>query len=122
MKSCLRAIQYFSKYIENLSTQTDVFKQLLKYKKTTGTGQRNTPKHLIYQEIKSRKHRVRHIIAPFDRTQTTDASTKGLGATLWQETENGYLKPIAFASRFFSESGKNTQLNEMQLLAVVWGV
>ena len=52
LKSFLGAIQYLSKYIENLSAQTDLLRQLLK--KTTGTGQRNTPKHSMEEgEISS---------------------------------------------------------------------
>ena len=53
---------------------------------------------------------------------TTDASTKGLGATLWQEQPDGKLKPIGFASRFLSDSEKRYAINELELLAVVWGL
>ena len=53
---------------------------------------------------------------------TTDASTKGLGATLWQEQDNGDLKPIAFASRFLSDTEKKYAINELETLAVVWGL
>ena len=52
---------------------------------------------------------------------TTDASTKGLGATLWQEQPNGTLKPIGFASRFLSDTEKKCH-NELELLAFVWGL
>ena len=38
--------------------------------------------------------------------KTTDASIKGIGATLWQEQHNRELKPIAFASRFLSDTKK----------------
>ena len=53
---------------------------------------------------------------------TTDASTKGLGATLWQEQPDGKLKPIDFASRFLSDTEKKYAINELKLLAVVWGL
>ena len=53
---------------------------------------------------------------------TTDASTKGLGATLWQEQPDGKLKPIGFASRFLSDTEKKYAINELELLAVVWGL
>ena len=53
---------------------------------------------------------------------TTDASTKGLGATLWQEQPDGNLKPIGFASRFFSDTEKKYVINELELLVVVWGL
>ena len=53
---------------------------------------------------------------------TTDASTKELGATLWQKQKNGNLKPIGFASRFLSDTEKKYAINELELLAVVWGL
>ena len=53
---------------------------------------------------------------------TTDASTKGLGATLWQEHSDGKLKPISFASQFLSDTEKKYAMNELELLAVVWGL
>ena len=53
-------------------------------------------------------------------TVSTDASTKGLGATLWQEQHNGKFKPIAFASTFLSDFEKNA-INDVELVAVVWG-
>ena len=43
-------------------------------------------------------------------------------ATLWQEQPDGKLKPIGFASRFFSDTKKNYAINELELLAVVWGL
>ena len=45
-----------------------------------------------------------------------------MGATLWQEQENGELKPIAYASRFLSDTEKRYAINELELLAVVWGL
>ena len=53
---------------------------------------------------------------------TTDASTKSLGATLWQKQPDGKLKPIGFASRFLSDTEKKYASNELELLAVVWGL
>ena len=45
LKSFLGAIQYSSKYIENLSTQMDLLRQLLK-KIMNESGHQNIPKHL----------------------------------------------------------------------------
>ena len=57
-----------------------------------------------------------------ENTLTTDASTKELGATLWQKQKDGNLKPIGFASRFLSDTEKKHAINELELLAVVWGL
>ena len=51
---------------------------------------------------------------------TTDASTKGLGATLWQKQKDGKLKPVGLASRYLSDTEKKYAINELELLAVVW--
>ena len=49
-------------------------------------------------------------------------SKKGLGATPWQEQPDGTLKPIGFASRFLSNTGKKYVIIELEPLAVVWGL
>ena len=63
-----------------------------------------------------------HYNAQSENIITTDASTKGLGATLWQKQKSGELKPIGFASRYLSDTEKKYAINELELLAVVWGL
>ena len=53
---------------------------------------------------------------------TMHASTKGLGATLWQKQKDGNLNPIGFASRFLSDTEKKNAISELELLAVVAGL
>ena len=62
-----------------------------------------------------------HYNSDYPNIITTDASTKGLRAMLWQEQPNGTLKPIGFASRFLSDTEKEYAINELELLAVVRG-
>ncbi len=52
---------------------------------------------------------------------TTDASTKGLGATLWQVDEHG-RRAVAFASSYLCRAEKNYAINELELLAVKWAI
>ena len=58
----------------------------------------------------------------YPNVMTTDASTKCLVATHWQEQPDGTIKPIGFASRFFSDTKKIYAINELELLAVVCGL
>ena len=58
----------------------------------------------------------------YPNIRTTDASAKGLGTTLWQEQPYGTIKPISFASRFLSDTEKKYAINELELLAVIWGL
>ena len=63
-----------------------------------------------------------HYSTSLPNTITTDATTNSLSATIWQEQHNGEIKPIVFASRFPSDTAKKHAINELELLAVVWGL
>ena len=60
-----------------------------------------------------------HLNSNYPNMITADVSTKGLGATLWQEQIDGKLKPIGFESRFLADIEKNNAINELEILAVV---
>ena len=45
-----------------------------------------------------------------------------MGATLCQKQKTGGLKPIGFASRYLSDTEKKYAINELEPLAVVWGL
>ena len=57
-----------------------------------------------------------------DNIVTTDASTTGLGITLWQKQDDGNTKPIAYGSRYLNETKNKYSIGELELLAVVWGL
>ncbi len=52
----------------------------------------------------------------------TDASIKGIGATLSQKQADGKLHPIAFASRSLNVAEKNYCITDLETLAVVWSI
>ena len=122
LKSFLGAIQYLSKYIDNLSAQTDSLRQLLKKDKDWLWTEDHTQ---AFENLKQKITEIpclAHYNSDYRNIITTDASTKGLGATLWQEQPDGKLKPIGFASRFLLDTEKKYAINELELLAVVWGL
>ena len=47
-----------------------------------------------------------HYAKDKDNIVTTDASTTGLGITLWQKQDDGNTKPIAYGSRYLNETEK----------------
>ena len=122
LKSFLGAIQYLSKYIDNLSAQTDTLRQLLKKDNEWIWTEEHTA---AFEKLKQKITEIpclAHYNSDYRNIITTDASTKGLGATPWQEQPDGNLKLIGFASRFLSDTEKKYAINELELLAVVWGL
>ena len=63
-----------------------------------------------------------HYAKDKDNIVTTDASTTGLGITLWQRQDDGNTKPIAYGSRYLNDTEKKYSIVELELLAVVWGL
>ena len=121
-KSYLGAIQYLSKYIENLSANTDALRKLLKKQNEWIWTDEHTKAFNKLKEDITKIPCLAHYNAQNENIITTDASTKGLGATLWQKQKDGNLKPVRFASRYLSDTEKKYAINELELLAVVWGL
>ena len=122
LKSFLGAIQYLSKYIENLSANTDVLRKLLKKQNEWIWTDEHTEAFNKLKEGITKIPCLAHYNAQNENIITKDASTKGLGATLWQKQKDGNLKPVGFASRYLSDTEKKNAINELELLAVVWGL
>ena len=61
-----------------------------------------------------------HYAKDIENTVTTDASTTGLGITLWQRQDDGNTKQIAYGSRYLNDTKKNDSIGELELMAVVW--
>ena len=81
LKSFLGAIQYLSKYINNLSAQTDSLRQLLKKDNEWIWTEEHTA---AFENLKQKITEIpclAHYNSDYPNI-TTDASTKGLGATL----------------------------------------
>ena len=81
LKSFLGAIQYLSKYLENLSAHTDFLRQLLKKSNDWEWTEKHTE---AFNQIKEKITKIpclAHYNSNYPNILTTDACTKGLGAT-----------------------------------------
>ena len=63
-----------------------------------------------------------HYAKDKDSIVTTNASTIGLGNTLWQKQDNGNTKPREYGSRYLNDTKKKHSIAELGILAVVWGL
>ena len=81
-KSIVGAIQYSSKYIKNLSTNTDILQKLLKKQTAWICTEEHTKSFNNLKNCVTRIPCLAHYNAKKDNKLTTDASTKCLGAAL----------------------------------------
>ena len=119
VRSFLGSVQYLAKTIRNLSVKSEPIRRLLK--KRSKWSWRNEQQN-AFDQIKSdilNITRLKHYDENAPTILSTDTSTKGLGATLWQENENGRL-PVAVASRFLNNAVRSYVTNDSELLAGKW--
>ena len=110
-----------AKYLPKLSERTDRLRKLLKKNEQWKWGpEQETDFNRIKQMLTEGPCSAHY--AKKDNIVTTDASTTGLGITLWQKQDDGSTKPIAYGSRYLNETEKKYSIGELELLAVVWGL
>ena len=114
------AIQDLSKCIENLSANTNILRKLLTKQNEWKWTEDYTNAFINIKEYIINIQCLAHYNAINENILTTDESTKGLGATLWQRQKDGNFKPVGFASRFLSDTEKKYAIIDLELLAVVW--
>ena len=83
LKSFFGAIQYLSKYIENLSEQTVILRKLLKKDTEWKWTEEQTKAFENLKQTITEIPCLAHYNSDYPNIITTDASTKGLGATQW---------------------------------------
>ena len=122
LKSFLGAIQYMAKFLPKLSEQTDRLRNLLKKNEPWKGGDEQQKDFKKIKQMLTEGPCLAHYAKDKDNIVTTDASTTGLGITLWQKQDDGNTKPIAFGSRYLNDTEKKYSIGELELLAVVWGL
>ena len=125
LKSFLGAIQYMAKYLPKLSERTDRLRKLIKKNEHWKWGPEQETDFNRIKQIKQMLAEgpcLAHYAKQKDNIVTTDASTTGLGITLWQKQDDGNTKPIAYGSRYLNETEKKYSIGELELLAVVRGL
>ena len=122
LRSFLGLVNYYSKFLPNLSTTLAPLHQLLqaKAKWTWGKAQREAFKEAKSQLTSS------GVLIHFDPHKelilSCDASPYGVGAVLSHRMVDGSEKPIAFASRSLSSAEKRYAQLEKEGLAIIFGV
>ena len=122
LKSFLRLINYYGKFLPNLSTVLFLLYSLLQ-KETKWTW--NDVQQKLFDKVKSLLASD-CVLVHYDPSEEVivacDASPYGVGAVLSHREANGQEKPIAFASRSLAVAEKKYSQLEKEGLAIVFAV
>lgn len=114
--------EFYSKFVPHFATKTHNLRQLLKDKASFGWTEETE------EEFRTIKADISTAIPlnGFDQRAmsilTTDASERGLGAVLMQETMEGEVSTISFAPRALSPNEQKFSVVEKEMLAAVWAM
>ena len=122
LKSFLGLLNYYAKFLPQLSTLlAPLYSLLQKNKQWTWGGEQEK----AFLEAKAQLTSPR-ILAHYDPEKelvlSCDASPYGVGAVLSHRMDNGSEKPIAFASRSLAPAEKRYAQLDKEALAIVFGV
>ena len=122
LRSFLGLVQYYDKFIANLSSQLYPLYQLLKANvKWNWNAQCNK----AFKEAKQRLMEA-PVLAHYDPSHpiklAADASVYGIGAVILHCYQDGSERPIAFVSRTLTVAEKNYVQIDKEALALIYGV
>jgi len=122
VKAFLGLVNYYSKFVENMSSKAGALYYLLKSNSKFIWGKaQEVAFNRIKESILSNKVLI-HYNTELELVVACDASPVGLGAVLSHRFSDGTEKPIAFASRTLTECEKRYAQIDKEALALVFAV
>ena len=118
--SFLGAIQYYSRFLKDMSTLIEPLNRL-----RTGEWKFETEERNCFDELKKRlmSHDVLIFYDPLLPIRVDcDASSYGLGAVISHVDKNGIDRPIEFISRRLTETEKKYSQIDREALSIVWSI
>ncbi|CAB0032516.1 unnamed protein product [Trichogramma brassicae] len=118
----LGTCNWLQEYVPRLATTLAPLTDLLREKRGlrwTGPAQR------AFEEVKTALNHPLRLARPLKNEKyilQTDASSRGMGAVLFQQPEGEGRRIIAYASAKFSVTEEKYHCNEQECLAVVWAI
>ena len=122
VRSFLGLINYYHRFLPNLSTAVHPLNQLLeKNHKWKWTEQCEAAFHKVKEMITSEQV-LTHYDPSLPLRLACDASPVGIGAVLSHVMSDGTKRPVAFASRTLTKTEQKYAQIDKEALSIVWGV
>ncbi|KAG8323166.1 hypothetical protein J6590_108572 [Homalodisca vitripennis] len=122
IKSLIGLINYYSKFLPNLSSILSPLYNLLKKDVPFDFNRQCFQAFDRVKELLSSETILAHYDGKLPLKLAVDASSFGLGAVLSVVTPEGIEKPLAYQSRTLTNAEKNYSQIDREALAIVWGV
>ena len=122
LKSFLGMVNYYAKFLPNLSTTISPLYTLLKKNSRWQWTEECSQAFLAAKGMLTSSKVLAHYNPKLPLILATDASSYGVGAVLTQVSEEGTERPIAYVSRTLSDAERNYAQIEKEALAIIFGV
>ena len=122
LKSFLGLVNYYGKFLNNLSSTLSPLYRLLQAKTKWSWGSEQEESFRKVKSMLTSDCLLIHYDPDKELLLACDASPYGVGAVLSHKLEDGQEKPIAFASRSLAPAERKYSQLEKEGLAVVFGV
>ena len=122
LQSFLGLINYYAKFLPNLSTTLAPLYALLQKKTVWAWGDKESRAFEKARSQLTSSSLLVHYCSSRELLLACDASPYGVGAVLSHRMEDGTDKPIAFASRSLTPAERNYAQLDREALAIVFGV
>lgn len=121
LRAFIDMVQYYAKFVPNLSHRLHSLLQLLLKGRTWHWGRHQQECFDSIKEELKKDNVLTHYNQEYELTLACDSSAYGLGAVLSHVMPDGSERPIAYASRTLNNAEKNYAQIEREALALVWG-
>ena len=122
LKAYLGMINYYSKYIGNISTKLAPLYLLLRKSSAWSWGKEQQQAFANSKTLLTSETVLAHFDPDREIILACDASPYGVGAVISHVNQDGSEQPIAFASRTLSPAEKNYSQLDKEGLAIIFGV
>eukprot|EP00731_Ephydatia_muelleri_P026680 Em0018g780a len=122
LKSFLGMVNYYAKFLPNLSTTISPLYTLLKKNSRWQWTEECSQAFLAAKGMLTSSKVLAHYNPKLSLILATDASSYGVGAVLTQVSEEGTERPITYVSRTLSDAERNYAQIEKEALAIIFGV
>ena len=122
LKSYLGLLNYYSKFLPNLSTQLSPLYELLQKNRPWSWGKRQQEAFQQSKAMLTESSLLVHYDAEKPLLLSCDASPYGVGAVLSHRMEDGTDQPISYASRSLSPAERKYSQLDKEALAIIFAV